>query len=234
MKIDKEQILSETFKAFDNEVFRHIMATNETVSVEDYYRLHSSPLTPTTIKIDTELLKKEVSEYKFVQWGKNHTHLERYGLALVNQSGELIEDDPINGSLMAWNQQNPDKPLIEIDCRTPTEVMNISSLSPLKVFDNYWTRSNIFKWNKDAYFLPHIDTSVPSLWLRLWMGTEGVVVRFYNEETKELEQLQYEPGRVYVIDTSIIHDAYATEDNVFQLFLSVLPSSFNIVLETLL
>lgn len=83
-------------------------------------------------------------------------------------------------------------------------------------------------------FLPHIDTSIPSLWLRLWMGTEGIVVRFYNEETKELESVEYEPGRVYLIDTSIIHDAYTTEDNVFQLFLSVLPSSFPIVLKTLL
>lgn len=156
MKIDKDSILQETFKAFDNPLFKEILDNNETVNIEDYKRLHTKCLVPTNITIDTMLLKQEVQQYKFSQWGNNHTHLKRYGLALVNQSGTLIDNDPINGSLMAWNQQNPDKPLLEIDCRKPTEVMSISSLDPLRVFDGYWTRSNIFKWDKDAYFsTPH-------------------------------------------------------------------------------
>lgn len=233
MKIDKDKILTETFKAFDNPLFKDLLKNNDTVSVEDYQSIHTKPLVSTNIKIDIDLLKEQVKEFKFSQWGNNHTHLPRYGVALVNQTGELIENDPINGSLMAWNQQNPEKPLLEIDCKKQTKVMNISSLDPLRVFDNYWTRSNIFKWDNNAMFMPHIDTSVPSLWIRLWMGTEGVVVRFYNEETKELETVDYEPGRVYLIDTSIIHDAYATEDNVYQLFLSILPSGLSI-LKTLL
>jgi hypothetical protein len=61
------------------------------------------------------------------------------------------------------------------------------------------------------------------------MGTEGVVVRFYNEATGELESVDYEPGRVYLIDTSIVHDAYTLEDNVFQLFLSVNPHSYSTI-----
>jgi hypothetical protein len=228
MKIDGKQILQETYDVFIKSGFKEVMDKSDTVPESEYRQLHSKCLVPTAITIDTELMIKELEPYKFVQWGKNHQHLPRYGLALVNQSGQLIDDDPINGSLMEYNKLNPNNPLIETNCTKPTEVMNIKSLKPLSVFNDYWTRSNIFKWGDTAHFLPHIDTVVPSMWLRLWMGTEGVVVRFYNEETEELETVEYEPGRLYLIDTSIIHDAYSVKEN-YQLFLSVLPGASSLI-----
>jgi hypothetical protein len=206
-----------------------LLDSMHTVSEVDYKKLHTKPLVATSIVIDTEQLIHELDPYVFQPWGTTHLHLPRYGLALVNQSGQLIDNDPINGSLMAYNKHNPSTPIIETDCTISTEVMNISSLVPLRVLDSYWCRSNVFKWNKDALFLPHIDTCLPSPWLRLWMGTEGVVVRFYNELSGELESVDYEPGRVYLIDTSIVHDAYSLEDNVFQLFLSVNPDSYSTI-----
>lgn len=229
MKIDAFSIINETYEIFLKTGFMTELAKMKTVSESEYKKLHSKPLVGTNITVDVAQLAKELEPFEFKQWGNNHTHLPRFGLALVNQTGELIDNDPINGSLMAWNKDHPDKPLIETDCTVATKVMDIPSLQPLRILDGYWCRSNVFKWHKDAKFLPHIDTGVPSAWLRLWMGTEGVVVRFYNESTGELESVDFEPGRVYIIDTSLVHDAYCTMDNVYQLFLSVNPDCFDLL-----
>lgn len=234
MKINAQEIIDETYDVFIKSGFKQVLDNSVTISEKDYINLHETFLVPTSIKLDTELLKIQVQQFKFHQWGKNHTHLPRYGLALVNKTGELIDDDPINGSLMTWNKEHPNSPIIETDCVKPTPVMNISCLNPLKIFDGHWTRSNILKWNEGAKFLPHIDTVVPSMWLRLWMSTEGLVVRYCDKHSDELKTIEYEPGRVYLIDTSLIHDAYAVKDNVYQLFLSVFTTADSLISSVIL
>jgi hypothetical protein len=234
MKIDAQKIINETVAVFEKsgaaEIFRNCTSV---VKDEDYKRLHPFPLTPTNIVIDCNAFNMQVKQYnnKFQKWGTDHQHLQRYGLAVVNQSGDLIDNDPINGSLMAWNRDNPTHPLIETGCVTPTEVLNLPSLEPLSILNGHWCRSNILKWHSGAFFFPHIDTVVPSMWIRLWAATSNdVVLRFYNPANGELEQVDYEPGRVYVIDTSLVHDASTTGFNVLQLFLSVLPSAYDLLI----
>jgi hypothetical protein len=230
MKIDTKQIINETIAIFKKSGADKLFT--DFVKDEDYKRLHPLPLTATSIWIDPEEFKKEIAiwDFTFEQWGIDHTHLPRYSAALVNQNGTLLKNDPINGSLMAWNRDNPDKPLIETDCRTPTALMDLPSLQPLSVFNGYWCRSNILKWNCEAKFLPHIDTVVPSPWIRLWASMNPeIIVRFYNEATGELESVDFETGRVYVVDTSLVHDAVAEGDNIYQLFLSVTPTAISLV-----
>ena len=234
MKVNAKQIIDETVAIFEKsgagDIYRN---AKHRVEDEDYRRLHPSFLTPLDIKIDPKLFNEQIKEYEqsFEQWGNDHQQLPRYGLALVNQDGVLKNSDPINGSLMAWNRDNPTQPLIETDCVVPTKVLNLSSLNPLRVFDGHWCRSNVFKWNNGAFFYPHIDTIVPSLWIRLWATTSpDVVVRYYDATTERLVEVNdIELGRIYVIDTSIVHDAYATNDNVYQLFLSVVPSASGLI-----
>ena len=229
MKINAQAIIDETIEVFEKSGAADIYRScKNLVGDEDYKRLHPSALTPLDIKIDADSFNREIFQYEnnFEQWGNDHTHLPRYGLALVNQHGDLIKNDPINGSLMAWNKANPTLPLLETNCNKLTEAMKLPSLKYLEEFNGHWCRSNVLKWHKDAKFVPHIDTVVPSMWIRLWASmSPNVVVRFYNKETGCLEPAEFEVGRVYVIDTSIVHDAYATDDNVYQLFLSVLPSA---------
>jgi hypothetical protein len=230
MKIDAKQIINETIEIFKKSGADKLFT--DFVKDEDYKRLHPFPLTATSLWIDPEEFKKEIInwDHVFEQWGKDHTHLPRYGAALVNQNGTLLKNDPINGSLMAWNRDNPTRPLIETDCRTPTSLMNIASLQSLDIFKGYWCRSNILKWDCDAKFLPHVDTVVPSPWIRLWASMNPeIIVRFFNESTGELESVNFEPGRVYVVDTSLVHDAYAVGDNIYQLFLSVMPTAVSLI-----
>ena len=234
MKIDADKIIAETIAAFEYsgaaDLYRRC---TDLVNEVDYKTLHPQPLTPLNIKIDPTAFNSEITKWEsvFEQWGKDHTHLPRYGAALVNKDGTLLKDDPINGSLMAWNRTHPGQPLLETDCRTPTALMSLPSLAPLDILKGYWCRSNILKWNKDAMFVPHIDTVVPSMWIRLWASmSPDVVVRF--AVNGELVTVDFEPGRIYIVDTSLVHDAYATNNAVHQLFLSVVPRT-NILLERL-
>ena len=234
MKINAQAIIDETIEVFEKSGAADIYRScKDLVGDEDYKRLHPSALTPTSILIDSDLFNNEIKQYNnyFEKWGTDHQELERYGLALVNQDGVLKTKDPINGSLMAWNRDNPTHSLLETDCVVSTPVMMMQSLSPLSILNGHWCRSNILKWQDTAGFYPHIDTIVPSMWIRLWATTSpDIVVRFYNPKTGELEQFKdIELGRVYVTDTSIVHDAYATGNNVHQLFLSVLPSALDVL-----
>lgn len=233
MKIDSDKIIAETVSAFKQSGADKLYAScNDLVNTLDYKMLHNSPLTPLNIKINAENFNSEIAHWQssFEQWGTEHTHLPRFGAALVNKDGTLLKNDPINGSLMAWNRYHPAEPLLETDCRAPTDIMSMPSLKSLNILNGHWCRSNILKWDKDAMFVPHIDTIVPSMWIRLWASmSSDLVVRF--AVNGELVPVEFEVGRVYVVDTSLVHDAYATNDHVYQLFLSVMPSAKNLLLD---
>jgi hypothetical protein len=197
-----------------------------------YQHLHRSFLTSTTLKIDVELFKSEIKSFSdyFFQWGKHHAELPRYGAALVNQDGILHNNsDPINGSLYEWNSLNPDHSIIESDCQMPTEIMNLPSLSSLDIFRDCWYRSNILKWNKGARFLPHIDNLLPAPWIRLWGTTSSNISLRYWNNVEMIEVKNIVPGQIYIIDTSLVHDAESFEDDVYQFFLCVSTGAYDLL-----
>lgn len=236
MKVDADKIIAETISAFEYSGAADLYRKCDNLVDEDnYQKIHSQPLRPLDIKIDHNLFNKEILlwDHIFERWGTDHIHLPRFGAALVNKNGTLEQNDPINGSLMAWNKNNKHYPLLETDCTVPTPLMSIESLQPLSVLNGHWCRSNVLKWHKDAMFVPHIDTVVPSMWIRLWASmSPNVTVRFAKDN--QLVPVDFEVGRLYVIDTSLVHDACATDDNVYQLFLSVLPSATNLIQELII
>lgn len=188
----------------------------------EYAQLHPFFLNPLDIKINVQDFNNEIVQFTpfFEQWGNEHTHLPRKGLALVNQSGNLHLGDPVNGSLYEYNKNYPETPLLETDFATETQVMNIPSLSPLKQFSGSWLRSNILYWEDGAHFKPHIDTVVPSPWIRLWGTTSNSIkLRFASNNTL-INVVNVEPGRLYLIDTSLVHDARCEGASGYQFFLS--------------
>lgn len=235
-KTEAYKIISDTYDVFSKtteqvEKFKNLPKINKV----DYERLHTQFLVPTDIVIDVEHFTNEIIYYdnEFSQWGTMHTQLPRYGLALVNLDGTLSKDnDPINGSLYQHNLHNPNDPLFETDCIRPTEVYDLKSLQPLKVLDGYYTRSNIFKWLESGKFLPHIDTFIPTPWLRLWGTTnsDNLIVNYYNHDTDSYERCKnIENGRIYLTDTSLVHDAICTGGINYQFFLSTNISAYNII-----
>lgn len=233
MQVDEKKIIDETKEVyFSTEVQRNkYQSLTSFVSEQDYHNLHSTPLVPLDIKIDVETFIQEIQQYDqhFEQWGNQHLHLPRYGLALVNLDGVLKKKDPINGSLYQWNLHNPTFPILETDCQTSTEVMNLKSLDPLKALDGYWCRSNILKWNDGAHFLPHIDTFIPSPWIRLWGTTSNDVKLRFADNGVMVDHADVEPGRIYIIDTLKVHDARCEGNTTYQFFLSVVPAALDLL-----
>lgn len=234
MLVNEEKIITDTKKAFFSSDIQKekYSSIKEFVDESSYYRLHTSPLVPLDIKINVDRFKNEIVQYKeyFEQWGNQHQELPRYGIALVNQDGKLKHNDPINGSLYEWNVSNPNDPILETDCTTPTKVMNMASLEPLQVFNNHWCRSNILYWKSGAEFKPHIDTLIPSPWIRLWGTTTNSIKLGFSKYNIIQEYQDVEPGRIYVIDTSLVHNAVCLNEEGYQFFLSVLPSCYSKVI----
>ena len=233
MKVDSQKIIADTLQVFSRSTAQKekFSKIKEYVSTQDYLELHNDFLTPTSIKINSGQFLEEILIYEsyFEQWGTQHQDLPRYGLALVNLDGTLKNSDPINGSLYEWNVNFPDRPIIESDCLIPTPVMQLESLEPLNIFNSHWCRSNILKWEQSADFKPHIDTIVPSPWIRLWGTTnpENIDIRYDNGQGELVKADNIEAGRIYIIDTSIVHTASSINGTVYQFFLSVMPSAIN-------
>lgn len=231
--IDADQIIKNTQSLIDgSSVIKDKLSTLKKISIKEYKSLHRNFLTPTSIKIDCNRFKNEILNFSdyFMQWGKHHSELPRYGIALVNLDGNMHKnDDPINGSLYEWNALNPKNAIIESDCKCATKLMDISSLSILNSFQGFWYRSNILKWHRGARFLPHIDNLLPAPWIRLWGSTtSNISLRFWDQHEMTTVK-DIEPGRIYIIDTSIVHDAEALEDNTYQFFLCLSPDAFKIL-----
>lgn len=230
--VNENEIIENTKKAFfTSEIQKaHFDSITEFIDESNYHKLHKSPLAPLDITFDYENLAEEISEYSsFVEdWG-DFTENPRRGLALVNQTGNLIKNDPINGSLHHWNSNNPHNPILESDCVNPTSVLGIPSLKNLAVFNSHWCRSNILIWEEGAKFYPHIDTLVPSPWFRLWATDSKNIKLFFAQDNYLHECPDIEQGRLYLIDTSIIHSAEAVGGDGHQLFLSCLPSAQSVI-----
>jgi len=105
----------------------------------------------------------------------------------------------------------------------------------LKLFYNYHMRSCILWWNRGHGFVPHTDTDVPAPQIRLW-GTnnpEHYVFNFCNGDQYVREE-NIERGRLYLCDTSIMHEAHSTAKNVYTFFFSLHPDSYDLVKEHLI
>ena len=93
MLIDKEKIINDTIQVFNQsnkqkEKFKKIKSY---IYEDEYKTLHKNFLTPIDLKIDCDLFINEVTRFSeyFEQWGSQHNHLPRFGLAVVNQDGFL-------------------------------------------------------------------------------------------------------------------------------------------------
>lgn len=215
--------------------------TNENflIATEKYLELHASPVIPTDLYIDLEQFDRAMEKYKysFRRWGQRHLEHQRYGLPLVNLNGELYNNpEVVCYPLDQWNAELPDDQRVnDHTFTTPTEVLSHPAFDCLNDLKPYILRSCILKWMAGSFFYPHTDTKMPSKILRFW-GTndpENVKLRFDKDNTRcnprdisgatyELADLdiEIEAGRLYLIDTSIIHDARSFADNTYQFFLA--------------
>jgi hypothetical protein len=205
------------------------------INKKKYKELHSSKLIPLNIKINCNLFEEEIKLYDwaFRQWGEKHTDFPRFGLPLINENGKLDNDpEPTCWPLDQWAEYKNliyYKDVSDLSFRTPTEILNINSLQPLNPIKKYMIRSCILKWHTLGHFKPHIDTSIPSPIIRLW-GTndpKNFRFRFKDKDENFVIEKNIERGRIYLADTSITHDAFAIDDNVYQFFIALHYTSYD-------
>lgn len=188
-----------------------------------YWQYHQNFLTPTKIKIDCDLFEKEIEQYTsfFQPWGTHRPDQNevRFGLPLINHTGEYKDKCK---SIQAFDKHNinyPDDPIFDPDFTVKTEPFFMNSLKVLEPIQNLMIRSAILKWYKGADFKKHIDTILPTAYIRLW-GTnqpDNIMLR-YNVDGEMIECRNVERGRLYLIETSAEHDALCTNDLCYQFF----------------
>jgi len=207
------------------------------IQEEAYRKLHTDKCIPTCLKIDPGNFKSTIESYQrcFKTWSNNRSdQLEiRQGLALVNLTGTVYQDEDLTiGPLDYYNKCNPNNGLNETDIREKTELYYESCFDPLRVFDDTIIRSSILKWQPGANFKPHWDLQTPTPHLRLWGTTDpdNIQLRFDNNGVFEPVE-NIEAGRIYIIDSAIVHDAVCINNIGYQFFIAVASEAYNTMLE---
>lgn len=194
-----------------------------------YMELHTDPIVETDIDIDIEQFKLEIEQYKdkFSYWGETHKSFPRFGLPLVNLTGSLEEENdpsrmPLDEHFMRF--QNIETMTLDHEILTKTEVCDLPSLKPLMdVFGQYLCRSAILKWNAMGHFKEHVDVVKPAPNLRLW-GTTSAEMQL-KMDGKIINSIK--PGKIYIFDSSLKHEAHATGNNVYQFFIGLTIDAYD-------
>ena len=212
------------------------------LSKEEYINFHPTVLQKTNMKFDVSVFYSVMTAYKFAfkTWGREKQHMKRYGLPLINENGSLLNNpEPVCYPLDEWNRNNPNNRLLDRDFITPTEVLNNSVFDIMEPIKKYMLRSAILRWDEESFFWPHVDTWFPSPILRLWGTTEPDIVKIQfdkqlrraekpsnvkemNPQVEDFTDFEIEAGRLYIIDTSIIHAARTCSNTIgYQFFIAL-------------
>ena len=210
-----------------------------TKTEQQYLDMHTAPLIPLDMCADIGLFHECMTLYQhaFRTWGVKHLENRRYGLPLVNANGELHNNpEPVCYPLDQWNANLEDEDRVrDHSFQVSTKVLSHPAFDFLEPLKDCILRSCILKWMDNSLFYPHTDTKLQGRILRLW-GTDRpdkVKLRFdrggIRSNPREVDSVDHdlappncevEAGRMYLIDTNIIHDAHSYANNTYQFFLS--------------
>ena len=210
-----------------------------TKTEQQYLDMHTAPLIPLDMCADIGLFHECMTLYQhaFRTWGVKHLENRRYGLPLVNANGELHNNpEPVCYPLDQWNANLEDEDRVrDHSFQVPTKVLSHPAFDFLEPLKDCILRSCILKWMDNSLFYPHTDTKLQGRILRLW-GTDRpdkVKLRFdrggIRSNPREVDSVDHdlappncevEAGRMYLIDTNIIHETHSYANNTYQFFLS--------------
>lgn len=194
------------------------------MSAEEYWEIHTKFLIPTEYLIDVNMLIESNIKQYALPWGTNRPELNdtRLGIPLINFDGKLNHNDISIGPLDHYNKLNPDTPLIETDFEEPTAILDLPCFDGIEPLKEYMIRSSLLYWKKGANFVPHVDAILPAINLRLWGTTQPDNIQLRYESNGEMVVCEdVEPGRLYLIETTTLHDAACVKDEAYQFFIAV-------------
>jgi len=181
------------------------------------------------LNIDVKDFAHDIENKKqyFRRWGQSHLEYPRYGISLVNLTGNITDEiDPACWPLDEWWRKYPDKIYWDTDFNKPTSMLDLPCFSALNPIKEYMIRSNILLWHKDGHFKPHVDMVKSNIsHLRIWGVTSSNYELWYETGLCT----NWIPGQLYLIDTIPKHWALATSDDVYTFFISIRLDSLNII-----
>lgn len=213
----------------------------DAIDPDVYVKQHYQPMVDLGVDIDLDLFNREVDQYKdsFEPWGINNNKQNRFGLDLTGPETPIDSfPQPGNWPLDIWTAHHPDKPLFDATLTTPTKYFDkFKSLYPIyELFDGHIARTNVVWWNKGGEFHSHIDCVVErALNYRVWIsnstGTGHPLLFSDRNNSTEMKNVSdgLVPGRLYLLDTSVYHNGWAAQDNVYSMLMSLLPSASDII-----
>lgn len=201
------------------------------ITLKEYYDVHKDYIVPLDLKINISQFNNEIEHFKpnFRRWGVEHLEYPRYGISLCNLTGSVSDTlDPTCYPLDRWAVQYPKLKFWDHDFKKTTPVFELPSLTPLHQFREHLIRSNILLWHNTGHFKPHVDTHPNFIThLRLWGVTvddSKYTLRYGDHIVKD-----FEPGRLYLMDTIKNHEALALDDNVFTFFIAINLSAMSLI-----
>ena len=215
-------------------------ACSPKIQKNEYWTIHNQFLRPTNFKINIDIFEKQIKKYDkfFKNWGDNRPQLNkiRLGLPLVNLTGSYSQEPDISiGPLNHFNKEHPDNCLLETEFAKHTSILDLKCFDPLNPLKPYMCRSSILKWLQGANFKPHSDVVIPTVNLRLWGTNNPKNIRLRYKQKKDMVSCKkIEPGRLYLIETSRIHDAKCIREEVYQFFLALNIYSYSLLKENLI
>tara|TARA_R110000782_G_scaffold160910_1_gene252948 strand:- start:124 stop:831 length:708 start_codon:yes stop_codon:yes gene_type:complete len=226
------ELQGQTLKPRTHPVFKKY-EVSEKLDVDSYWKIHTDFLVPTQFKIDINTYNVQIDKYRdfFKSWGQNKPELNqiRKGLPLVNLDGSYTNKTDISiGPLDDHNSRYPENCYLENDFTVHTDILNLSCFDVLDPIKQYLCRSSILGWNEGANFSPHWDIILPTVNLRLWGTNNPDNIRLrYKQGEDMLPCVAVEPGRLYLIETSTVHDARCVKDAVDQFFIALNVYSYD-------
>lgn len=237
--LNSQKVLSQNGIVDPNQIakLRDRFSKMRLMNIKDYEHLHATPIVPLNIRIDIEEFENNIAQYQsyfrvwqsYPTWGSSDSDQPRYSIPLVNLTGNIDDDvDPTCQTLIKWWRDNPDKMYLDHDFTMPTQVLRSRAFDPLAPIKPFMIRSSVLLWHKNGHFKPHVDMMPGSIThLRLW-GTNVDHTKYRLVVGNKLIT-NFEPGRLYLIDTVSVHEAHALSDNVYTFFIAVKLDALDII-----
>lgn len=200
----------------------------------EYDALYTSNfVTLPNIKIDCDLFEKEIEPYKplFRQWGEKHTEFNRKGISVVNLTGRLDDDiDPCCWPQDQYNQKFKTS-LYDNMYRVPTELINLKSFDVLNSLKPYMIRSAILWWQPGSHFKPHIDSTIPTPYIRVWGTNKPDKYNFTYLDGSNHFTKKWDKGQIYLCNTIRQHYAEALDKDVYTFFFNFDSSAYDLFMD---
>ena len=193
------------------------------ISYEEFKEINYDLIVPLDMKIDIPEFLEQIEPYRkdFRRWGEKRSKYPRYGISLKNLDGRIDSElDPACYPLDQWWALYPDKMYWDHDFKVETELMNLPCMRALEPVREHMIRSSILRWDYSGHLVPHVDIKKDYIThFRLW-GTntdDNAYSLLYGNQVIT----DFEPGRLYMIDTTETHSAIALDDDVYTFFIAL-------------